>query len=62
MTSEHPGGDSGHVETGAEVVTAVEAVRGRLADLDGQPVAGHVAVYDEIHAVLQGALAGLDQV
>ena len=40
-------------------VAAVEAARDRLAELDTLPVAGHVAVYDEIHDVLQATLAGL---
>jgi hypothetical protein len=43
----------------APAIAAVEAARDRLADLDGTPVAGHVAVYDEVHDVLQGTLAGL---
>ncbi len=43
----------------APAVPAVEAARARLAELDGTPVAAHVTVYDEVHDVLQGTLAGL---
>jgi hypothetical protein len=46
-------------EAAAPAVAAVDAARARLAELDGTPVAGHVAVYDEVHDVLQGTLAGL---
>ncbi len=44
----------------AEAVRAAQAAQTRLAELAGQPVARHVTVYDEVHSVLQGALAGLD--
>lgn len=47
------------VEVAAPVVAVVEAARVRLTELDELPVAGHVAVYDEVHDVLQGTLAGL---
>ncbi|HEU0129390.1 MAG TPA: hypothetical protein VFQ85_00180 [Mycobacteriales bacterium] len=43
----------------AAEVAVVRAARERLTALDGTPVAGHVAVYDEVHDVLQGTLAGL---
>jgi len=43
----------------APAVAAVEAARDRLAGLDETPLAGHVEVYDEVHDVLQGTLAGL---
>jgi hypothetical protein len=33
----------------------------RLGDIDGQPVAAHIETYDEVHAVLQDALADLDE-
>lgn len=46
-------------EAAAPAVATVEAARARLAEVDGTPVAGHVAVYDEVHDVLQGTLAGL---
>ncbi|HWL35260.1 MAG TPA: hypothetical protein VNQ77_03620 [Frankiaceae bacterium] len=46
-------------EAAAPAVAAVDAARARLAETDGTPVAGHVAVYDEVHGVLQGTLAGL---
>jgi hypothetical protein len=47
------------VEAAAPAVATVAAARERLAEVDGTPVAGHVAVYDEVHDVLQGTLAGL---
>lgn len=45
----------------ALAVAAVDAARARVAELasGGTPVAAHVAVYDEVHDVLQGTLAGL---
>jgi len=43
----------------APVVARIDAARERLAAVDGTPVAEHVAVYDEVHDVLQGTLAGL---
>jgi hypothetical protein len=46
-------------EAAAPEVAVVRTARERLATLDGTPVAGHVAVYDEVHDVLQGTLAGL---
>jgi hypothetical protein len=46
-------------EAAAPVVAKVEAARERLAAVEGTPVAEHVAVYDEVHDVLQGTLAGL---
>ena len=41
-------------------VAAVEAARARLDDISQIPVAGHVAVFDQVHDVLQSTLAGLD--
>jgi hypothetical protein len=49
----------GAAEAAAPAVAAVDAARARLGETDGTPVAGHVAVYDEVHGVLQGTLAGL---
>ena len=43
----------------APAVATVGAARERLAAVDGAPVAEHVAIYDEVHDVLQGTLAGL---
>ena len=43
----------------APVVAQVEAARERLSGVDTTPVAEHVALYDEVHDVLQGTLAGL---
>ncbi|HVE62352.1 MAG TPA: hypothetical protein VNB94_00930 [Mycobacteriales bacterium] len=42
-------------------VAAVQAARGRLADLADMPVSGHVEVFDQVHDVLQTTLAGLDE-
>lgn len=39
----------------------VAAARARLGELDPASVAGHVAVLDEVHDVLQSTLAGLDE-
>ncbi|MCU1591732.1 MAG: hypothetical protein JWP11_2988 [Frankiales bacterium] len=39
----------------------VDLARSRLQDLDEKPVAEHVAVYDEVHRLLQDALAALDE-
>ncbi|HVF05852.1 MAG TPA: hypothetical protein VNA20_13500 [Frankiaceae bacterium] len=47
------------VANAAPAVAAVAAARTRFAEVEGTPVAGHVAVYDEVHDVLQGTLAGL---
>jgi hypothetical protein len=69
VTAEHPA-DAAAPDPAAEraaaaaapavaAVAAVAAARARLDDLDGTPVAAHVAVYDEVHDVLQGTLAGL---
>lgn len=43
----------------APAVAAVETARARLGEVDALPVAAHPAVYDEVHDVLQGTLAGL---
>ena len=40
---------------------AVAAARARLASLDGAPVGDHVEVFDEVHRLLQDALATLDE-
>jgi hypothetical protein len=43
------------------VSSAVELAVSRLDDLDDRPVAEHVAVFDEVHRLLQDALAALDE-
>lgn len=49
--------------TGAPTTaTGVEQALSRLASLDGRPVDEHVAVLDEVHRLLQDALATLDEV
>lgn len=40
---------------------AVRAALSRLEALDGQPVAEHVEIFDEVHRLLQDALATLDE-
>jgi hypothetical protein len=41
-------------------VPAVDAAVEKLQELDGLPTGEHVAVYDEVHRLLQDALADLD--
>lgn len=41
--------------------TPVGRALDRLAELDARPVAEHVEVYDEVHRLLQDALASLDE-
>lgn len=65
---EHPDADDQQTD---EIVADPEAVStgefrvdsalSRLKELAGVPVAEHVAVYDDIHAQLKGALADLDE-
>lgn len=40
---------------------AVQAALSRLEALDGQLVAEHVEIFDEVHRLLQDALATLDE-
>jgi hypothetical protein len=42
-------------------VPAVAAALGRLSALDDAPVTEHVEVFDEVHRLLQDALATLDE-
>jgi hypothetical protein len=43
------------------VTTAVDTALERLAGLPERPVMEHVAVFDEVHRLLQDALAALDE-
>ena len=43
------------------MTAAVETALARLEALTEQPVTEHVAVYDEVHRLLQDALAALDE-
>ncbi|MCW2725632.1 MAG: hypothetical protein JWN35_2553 [Frankiales bacterium] len=43
------------------MTTPVDVALARLEELQDQPVSGHVAVYDEVHRLLQDALATLDE-
>ena len=43
------------------MTTAVDAALTRLDDLNERPVGEHVVVYDEVHRLLQDALAALDE-
>jgi len=54
---------SGAVEETTETaaVRAVRAAEERLAAIEGGPAAAHLSTYDEVHAVLQDALADLDE-
>ena len=47
-------------EAAQPVLDTVDAARVRLGEVDRLPVGAHVVVFDEVHAVLQEALAGLD--
>ena len=53
--------------TGASVTDEVDVPRGvlaareRLQALDGLPVPEHVEVFDQVHRLLQDALASLDE-
>jgi hypothetical protein len=38
----------------------VDAALERLTALDDEPLAGHVVVYEDVHRLLQDALADLD--
>jgi hypothetical protein len=44
-----------------DVPAGVLAARARLESLDGTPVPEHVQVFDEVHRLLQDALASLDE-
>jgi hypothetical protein len=65
VTDKRPAASATPADAAAPAVAAVDAARARLAELaepadgDGMPVAAHVTVYDEVHDVLQGTLAGL---
>lgn len=50
-----------HQPVDSAAVRAVRAAEERLAAVEGTPAAAHVATYDEVHAVLQDALADLDE-
>ena len=43
------------------MTAAVDTALERLADLAERPVAEHVEVLDEVHRLLQDALAALDE-
>ena len=44
-----------------DVPAGVLAARQRLESLDELPVPGHVQVFDQVHRLLQDALASLDE-
>lgn len=48
--------------TAGEMVARVEAAVAGLTELDGLPVAAHVARYDALHGELSEALAAIDGV
>ena len=43
------------------MTAAVDTALARLEELAERPVTEHVAVYDEVHRLLQDALAALDE-
>jgi hypothetical protein len=45
----------------SDTPAAVTAARTRLDALEGAPVGEHVEVFDEVHRLLQDALATLDE-
>ena len=47
--------------TQADTPPQVRAALDRLEALDAAPVADHVEVFDEVHRLLQDALATLDE-
>ena len=56
MTQASPGGAAP-----ADPPAAVSAALDRLTALDGAPISEHVEVFDEVHRLLQDALATLDE-
>ena len=46
--------------TPAAATGSVAAALVRLEELDGRPTTEHVALYDDVHRLLQDALATLD--
>jgi hypothetical protein len=57
MSAEVAGDDAG---ASSARVPQVAAALTRLDDLEQQPVGQHVQVFDEVHRLLQDALATLD--
>ena len=53
---------STHTAAPGAVPPSVAAAAARLGSLDGAPVSDHVEVFDEVHRLLQDALATLDEV
>lgn len=53
-------GDALDRDPSATATGAGDRALARLAELDGRPVEEHVAVLDEVHRLLQDALATLD--
>ena len=49
------------IPASGDVPPAVAAAAARLRSLDGAPVNDHVEVFDEVHRLLQDALATLDE-
>ncbi len=45
----------------SDVPAGVTAALDRLSVLDGAPVSEHVEVFDQVHRLLQDALATLDE-
>jgi len=45
----------------SEAAERVRTAGERLHELDGLPVAAHIATYDDVHVALQDALAELDE-
>lgn len=56
-----PAPSASHEQAPAAGEQGPEAAEGRFADLAGQPVAEHVAAFEDEHARLQHELSTIDQ-
>ncbi|MCA1822896.1 MAG: hypothetical protein ABR520_00280 [Mycobacteriales bacterium] len=60
MTADSPAGTAS-TTTGAAAAALVRDADARLADVSGKSTTEQVAIFDEVHALLQRALAVLDE-
>jgi hypothetical protein len=54
-------GEAPDATAATAAVRAVRRAEEQLAATEGTPAAAHLSTYDEVHAVLQDALADLDE-